>query len=306
MGQLGSASLTRRACLTLGLSSALLAQPSPPVFRVNVKLVRLLATVKRASGELVGGLDQSDFSIEDSGVPQQIALFERRTEQPLSIALLIDTSGSTAKELKYEIDSASRFLRALTREGNPQDALSLYSFNHDVTLQTGFTRDARRLQRALARLKAEAGTSIYDALWFAADALQNRDGRKVIVIVTDGGDTTSAHSYHDALRAMHAADAVLYAIVVVPIPNDAGRNVGGENALISMTRSTGGRTFFPAVGPTLDQAFTDILRDLRTQYLLGYYPRGLPPPPPNGFRPIRLTVNQPDLQALSRGGYYEE
>lgn len=292
--------------LALGLGALGAAAQETPVFKVDVRLVRLLATVKRPDGQLVGGLSKADFLVEDSGIRQEIALFERQTAQPLSIVLLIDTSASTAKDLKYEVDSAARFLRAVVREGHGDDALSLYSFNHDVNQQTGFTRDPRRIQRALTRLKAEAGTSLYDAFTFAAEALEPREGRKVVVVVTDGGDTTSVRTYHQALRSIHSADAILYSIVVMPITNDAGRNTGGENALVTMSHSTGGRVFFPSVGPTLDIAFTEILRELRTQYLIGYYPRNLPPAPPGRFRAIRISVAGPDLQAFSRGGYYGE
>jgi Ca-activated chloride channel family protein len=242
--------------------------------------------------------------VTDSGVPQQISVFERQTEVPLSIALLIDTSGSTAKDLRYEIESASRFVKALVREGNPNDSLALYSFNHDVTLQSGFTRRPERIQKALTNLKAEAGTSMYDAIILASDGLTQRAGRRVLVVVTDGGDTTSYRGYHDALRAAHDIDAVLYAIVVIPITNDAGRNTGGENALTQISRSTGGRAFFPSTGPTLDKAFSDILRDLRTQYLLGYYPKALPASQ-DPFRRVSVTLTRADLRASTRAGYYE-
>jgi len=292
--------MTRRGFLA---GTVLLAQD--PVLRVDVRLVRLLATVKDQNGRLVGSLEKADFSVTDCGVPQEIAVFERHTEQPLSIALMIDISGSTAKDLKYEVESASRFLKALTREGNNGDALSLYTFNHDVTMQSGYTRSQRRIQRALKDLRPEGGTSLYDALLLVAEPLSDRNGRRVIVVVTDGGDTTSVRSYHDALRAVHQADAVIYSIVVVPIVNDAGRNVGGENALTQLGKSTGGRAFFPTVGPQLDQAFADILRDLRTQYLLAYYPKGLPDPAPR-FRPVRIETQAPNLRVLARDGYYGE
>lgn len=293
--------MTRRGFLTA--AGGALAQQDP-VLRVEVRLVRLMATVKDSEGQLVGSLKRNQFTITDCGVPQEIAVFERHTEQPLSVALLIDTSGSTGKDLKYEVASASRFLEALTREGNRHDALALYSFNHEVSAQTGFTRDSRRVRRALERLRAEAGTSLYDALTLVADPLAQRQGRRVIVVVTDGGDTTSVRSFHDALRSVHQAEATIYSIVVVPIPNDAGRNIGGEHALISLSRSTGGRTFFPSVGPTLDSAFQDILRDLRTQYLLAYYPKGLPVPAP-AFHPVRVEVKDGNLRVFTRDGYYE-
>lgn len=274
-----------------------------PVIKVNVELVRLLVTVKDAAGALVGGLDKSDFAISDSGVPQEVAVFERQTEQPLSVALLIDTSASTAKDLKYEVESASRFVKALVREGNPRDSLALYSFNHEVTMQSNFTRNPERIQKLLPRLRSEAGTSLYDAIVLASDGLSERDGRRVMVVVTDGGDTTSYRKYHDALQAAHDAHTVVYALVVMPITNDAGRNVGGENALTQISRSTGGRAFFPSANRTLDNALSDILRDLRTQYLIAYYPRQLPASP-DRFRRVQVKVKRGDLQALTRDGYY--
>ncbi|MFN7918817.1 MAG: VWA domain-containing protein [Bryobacteraceae bacterium] len=292
--------MTRRGFL--GSAGLLMAQQEP-VLRVDVKLVRFLATVKNADGQLVGGLDKADFTLTDCGVPQEIAVFERQTELPLSIALLIDTSGSTAKDLKYEIESASRFLTALTREGNPKDALALYSFNHEVEQHSGYTRNTARIRKALTSLKAEAGTSLYDALTLVAEPLGERPGRRVIVVVTDGGDTTSYRNFHDALKSVHRAEASIYSLVVVPITNDAGRNIGGENALITLGRSTGGRVFFPSVGAALDKALDDILRDLRTQYLLAYYPKGLPASPP-AFHPVKITAKGTDLRVYSRDGYY--
>jgi Ca-activated chloride channel family protein len=143
---------------------------------------------------------------------------------------------------------------------------------------------------------------VYDAIFLAAEALEDRDGRKVIVVVTDGSDTASRTDFHGALRAAHLADAVIYPIVVVPITNDAGRSTGGENALITMAERTGGRAFFPDV-PSLDTVFVDILRDLRTQYFLGYYPRNVPPSD-NPFHTLQVTVRRSGLQVLARNGYY--
>lgn len=275
----------------------------PPVYRVDVRLVRLLATVKDEYGRLVGSLAKEDFAVFDNGVKQEVAIFERRTEQPLSVALLIDTSGSTAKELRYEIDSVHRFLRALFGEGNPEDAAAIYSFNYDVTRKAPFTRQLSVLERSLKGLKAEAGTSLYDAIFLAAQEIQNREGRHVIVAITDGGDTTSVKSYHAALEGAQRADAVLYAVLVMPITNDAGRNIGGENALLAMTAATGGRVFTPSLGAELDNAFNEILADLRTQYLIGYYPRNVPPSK-DRFHRVEVQVSRPGLRVIARSGYY--
>lgn len=282
---------------------ALLSQQT--VFRVDVRLVRILATVKNASGDLVGNLEKSDFQVFDNGVPQELAVFEHHTEQPLSIALMIDTSASTGIELRYETESVNRFLRALLKEGNPQDAVELYSFNYDTALLTAFTRHLELLERKLKGIKSEGGTSLYDALSFAGESLEGREGRRVIVVVTDGGDTTSGKNFHQALEAAQMADAVIYPVLVVPITNDPGRNIGGEHALALLAQGTGGRVFQPTLGDALDQAFTDLLHDLRTQYLLGYYPKNVPPTKER-FHRLEVKLRRPDLRVLARSGYYGE
>ncbi len=293
----------RGVCLALLGAMCLGAQETPPVFRVDVKLVRLLVTVKDRNGQLVGSLSKDQFSVSDNGVRQDISIFERHTEQPLSISLLVDTSGSTAKDLKYELDSMNRFLHALFGEGNPNDAVALYSFNYEVTLQNDFTRRFPLLDRNLKALRSEAGTSLYDAIYFASQRLEDRDGRHVVVVVTDGGDTTSRKTYHQALEAAQRADAIIYAILVMPITNEAGRNIGGENALTTLTASTGGRVFVPALGAGLDSAFSEILSDLRTQYLIGFYPKNVPVTKER-FHRLELKLARPDLRAITRNGYY--
>ncbi|HXP87926.1 MAG TPA: VWA domain-containing protein [Bryobacteraceae bacterium] len=301
-----------RKCLCL--ASALLAPvlvcaqaaaeaEAPPSFRVDVKLVRLLVNVKDSRGELIGGLDAKNFRVFDSGVPQDISVFERQTALPLSVSVLVDASGSTLIKLRYETTSVEKFLRALTNEGNPADAAALYSFNYDVTLLTNFTRRQSRLSSALRQLKPDGGTSLYDALYLAARDLERRQGRHVVVVVTDGGDTTSSKKFRDALEAAHLADVVVYPVLVVPITNDAGRNIGGEHALETIAEGTGGRVFTPAVGAELDAAFTQILRDLRTQYLVGYYPRNLPADTAR-FHTVRVEMDRKDLRPSTRSGYY--
>ena len=274
-------------------------------FRVDVNLVRVLATVKDSAGRLVGTLAKDDFTIVDNGRPQQIAVFERRTEQPLLVSLLIDNSGSTAKDLKYEVDSVNRFLHALFAEGNPRDALALYGFNYEVRQLNRFTRNQAALERSLKGMRGEAGTSLYDAIYFAARDLEPREGRKVILVVTDGGDTTSVKDFHAALKAAQLADAVIYSVLVMPITNDAGRNIGGENALTTLGERTGGRVFAPNLGPGIDKAFADILKELRTQYLLGFYPRDAPLNA-DPFHKLEIRTRDSDLRVSSRNGYYGE
>jgi Ca-activated chloride channel family protein len=288
-----------RVAAIAAIATALLGQE---VFRVDVRLVRVVATVKDAAGGTVGGLNKEDFNVYDNGVRQEIALFERHTQQPLSVAILIDTSGSTAKDLKYEIDSVSRFLRALFNEGNPEDTAALYSFNWQVTRHVEYVRRTDPFDRALRRLKGEAGTSLYDAIYLSAEDIQDRKGRHVVVVVTDGGDTVSSKTYHEALRAVHSADAVLYGILVMPVTNEPGRNIGGENALTGLAHTTGGKVFSPGING-LDMVFEEILRDLRTQYLIGFYPRGVPPTK-DPFHKLTIRTTRPELRVVSRTGYY--
>jgi len=290
----------KAASAGLALAAALGAQ-----IRVDVRLVRVLATVKNPAGELVGALNKEDFEILDNGVPQQVAVFERQTEQPLSIAMMVDASGSTAKDLKFEVDSVVRFFKALFAEGNPKDAVALYSFNYQVTLHNFFTHNQSPLEHSLRTIQGEAGTSLYDAIFFASRELESRDGRKVMVIVTDGGDTTSVKDFHTALDSAQLANASIYPVLVVPITNEAGRNIGGEHALTTMALGTGGRVFQPTLGAALDIAFSDIIKDLRTQYLLAYYPKDVPPTK-NRFHRLQVRVRRPDLRVTARNGYYGE
>jgi Ca-activated chloride channel family protein len=285
----------------LSAAVGLLAQET--IFRSKVRLVRLFVTVKDKSGAPVGTLEKSDFQVFDNGVEQTIMVFERDTELPLSVAVLVDTSGSTAKELKSELDSVHRFLRAFLHEGNAEDRAAIYSFNWQVTQQSGFTRSLDRLEASIRRLKPEGGTSLYDAIYLASHQMEDREGRHAMIVVTDGGDTTSNKNFHQALEAAHLADSVLYPIVIIPITNEAGRNIGGENALTTLAQGTGGRIFSPNIGDELDAAFSEILRDLRTQYLVGYYPRNIPPTK-NRFHTVRVNVKRPGLQVSTRNGYY--
>src|SRR5579883_1579536 len=150
-----------KAAILLALGSlSLVAQDT--VFRTNVNLVHIIATVRNRAGDLVGALNKEDFEITDNGVRQDIAVFNRQTDQPLSVALLIDVSGSTAKDLKFEIDSASRFLHVLLAEGNPDDRIALYKFDDAVSMVQNYTHNFAALDSALKKVAGSAGTSLWD------------------------------------------------------------------------------------------------------------------------------------------------
>ncbi len=275
-----------------------------PTFKIKVNLVRLLVTVRDANGGLVTNLGKQDFQVLDSGVPQEIALFEQNTSIPLSVAVLMDTSASVENDLHYEEESVLHFIPALLESGNPQDTFAVFTFNWHTSLEADFSRSKKRAEHVLHGLKGEGGTSLYDAIYLASDSLAGREGRHVMVVVTDGGDTTSYKHYGDALAAAQRADVVMYPIVVIPIAGDAGRNTGGEHALATLAMSTGGRIFYPQGFDRLNQAFEDIIRELRTQYLLGFYPQGAREEPKR-YHPVNVATGNSSLHVTARSGYYE-
>lgn len=274
-----------------------------PTFRAETRMVRLLVNVKDSSGDLVGSLEKSDFTVYDCGVKQQIETFERQTALPLSVSVLIDISASTLKDIASERSSLERFFKALVGSGNPKDAAAVYSFNDSITLLRDFTHNLGRLNASIRNLTSVGSTSLYDAIHFGAEGVSSQDGRHVMVIVSDGGETTSKYRYSDAVKDAQLADAVVYPIIVVPITNDAGRNIGGENALKQIAADTGGRWFYATVGAQLDRTFSDILLDLRRTYLLAYYPHELPKDAP-AFHPVRVEMSRAGLRPSTRAGYY--
>ncbi len=274
-------------------------------FSVRVNLVRMLVTARDVgTGAPVTNLNRDDFEVSDSGAAQKIAVFERNTSMPLSVAVLVDTSGSTQIDLHYEVDSVLRFIPLLLHSGNAQDTFALFSFNWRTSMEVDFTRSQKRADKVLHGLHGEGGTSLYDAIYLASDSLTGREGRHVMIVVTDGGDTTSYKRFEDALQAAQQADVVLYPVVVVPISSDAGRNIGGEHALATLASSTGGRIFYPEGFEHLDDALRDILRELRTQYLIGFYPSGTPERH-RSYHPLNVKTHAGNIKLSARSGYYE-
>ena len=245
------------------------AQAGDSTIKVDVKLVNVLVTVTDAHGSPVADLKKENFHLFEDDGEQKIAVFDRESALPLSIVLEIDTSLSTRKDLPLELASARRFAHAILR---PVDVLSLFEFSETVEEVTSFTSDLRAIDRAIDRVHLGAATAMYDALFLGAEALEPRQGRKVMVVITDGGDTVSKTDYQEALRASQQAEAIVYSVIIVPIEASAGRDTGGEHALIQLSEDTGGRYYYASSVPEMDEAFHKISDELRTQYLLAYYP----------------------------------
>jgi len=245
------------------------AQNAGSTLKVDVKLVNVFVTVTDEHGAPVAGLKKEDFALLEDGKPQTISVFDKESALPLSIVLDIDTSLSTRKDLPLELSSARRFARAILR---PVDAISLYSFSEIVSEVVPFTSDLKAIDRGVDRVRMGSATALYDALYLGSQALEPRKGRKVLVVITDGGDTVSRVDYKEAVRSAQEAEAIVYSIIDVPIEASAGRDIGGEHALIQISEDTGGKYFYATSVPELDDAFRKISDELRTQYLLAYYP----------------------------------
>jgi len=272
-------------------------------FKVDVKLVNVFTTVVDEHGAPISSLRRDDFEVLEDGKMQKISVFDRESELPLSIVLAIDASLSTRKDLKLEVESARRFAHSILR---PIDAMSLYQFSEVVDELVPFTSDIRRIDRGIDRVRVGAATALYDAIYLGADTLMPRQGRKVMVLITDGGDTASRISYNAAVRAAQESEAIVYSIIDVPIEASAGRNTGGEHALIQLSRDTGGKHFYATSINQLDEAFRRVSDELRTQYLIAYYPSQRVSD--SEFRHIEVRVKPlalfPEVKVRHRTGYY--
>jgi Ca-activated chloride channel family protein len=280
------------------------SQNDESTLRVNVRLVNVFTTVTDSHGAPIANLTKDDFQISEDGIPQTIRVFDKESSIPLSIALAIDTSPSTLRDFRLEVSSAHKFVHSILRH---EDNLSVFQVTENVDQLTRYTADLKLIERGIDNLRTGPGTSIYDAIFLCSESLLDREGRKALVLITDGGDTTSKTDYNNALRRAQQAEAIVYSIIVVPVEADAGRNLGGEHALIQISKDTGGKYYYAEGVQQLDDAFNKISDELRTQYLLAYYPNRKVSDSP--FRRIQVQLNKKDpdgrpYEVRHRAGYY--
>ncbi len=295
----------RTVCIALlGLAAvALRAQDSVATFHVDVRLVSIFVNVTDKNGALVGGLTRDDFAVYEDNRPQEIAVFERQSELPLNLTLAIDTSGSVHKDMSEEASAARRFAHAILR---PQDQMSVLQFATEVHELTPFTNKIAQIDRGLNELHGDFATALYDAICLGSEKLGKNPGRKVLVVISDGDDTAQNSTYAQALEAALRNEVMIYSLIDVPIEASAGRDLGGEHALITIAEQTGGKYFYVSDGG-LDKAFAKVSDDLRTQYLIGYYPHHQVP----GTNFHRLTVTIPraapdEFNVRNKTGYYAD
>lgn len=268
--QQSSTSTAQKPSAPSSQNSGRTQQQSEPTFTVKVNLINVFVTVTDENGAPIGGLGKDNFILKEDGRVQTIKVFDRESALPLSIALAIDTSLSTRRDLPLEQESAKSFAHDILR---PVDALSVYAFSESVQESIwGYTSDLKHIDESINHIRVGSATALYDAIYLVSQALDRRKGRKVIVLITDGDDTVSKVDYKEAVRASEEAEAIVYSIIIVPIESSAGREIGGEHALIQLSEDTGGKWYYATSLAQLDDAFHKISDELRTQYLLAYYP----------------------------------
>ena len=274
-------------------------QDPQTTIRAKVELVNVLFTVTDGKNRSVAGLKPEDFLVFEDKQPQKIEYFSdlsQGSDVPLTIAVLIDTSGSVKDKLEFEKSTAAEFFRNVLRKN--KDLALLIQFDAEVNLVQDFTDDPKRLIDALDTLRAGNSTALYDAVFLAVDEkLRHESGRKVIVAITDGEDTSSKVRKELAVESAQKNDVMIYGIGV---RGDYGTDFG---ALRDFAKQTGGEFFSPrAKASEVQAAFRAINDDLKGQYSLGYVSTNKRRD--GSFRAIELRSKQSGLRVRARRGYY--
>jgi len=282
--------------------------------KTQVTVVNVFATVRDRHHGIVADLSEKDFKILEDGQEQKVAFFSKEVDMPITLGILIDTSGSMDRILGAEQDAASRFVKRVMRKN---DEAMVISFDFDVNLLADFTQDTSVLERAIRRTVMNAppagiggtvgtipyqsgGTNLYDAVYLAAqDELATGAGRKAVILLTDAEDTGSRLKLQEAVEAAQRADAVIHVLLIRDFMATSGV---GPSVANKMAGDTGGRVIDVHNEKTLEKAFDEISEELRSQYVLGYYPTN--EKRDGSFRKIQVDVDQPDVKVLARKGYY--
>ena len=275
-------------------------EEASPVIRASVDVVNVLLTVRERRGDYVTDLKREDFEISEDGVRQKVEFFSNETgedAQPMTVVLLIDTSGSVKDKLAFEQEAASEFLSQTLRKN--KDLAAVVQFDSEVSLIQDFTYDYSVLENAIQSLRAGGSTKLYDAIWVSVNELLRHEvGRRMLVILSDGADTQSLTRDNEALKVAQEQDVVIYGIGV-----RSGRFDSDFGQLKKFAEGTGGLFFNSKVDlQKLREAFTRINRGIKNQYALGYVSTN--PRRDGSFREIKVRVRRSGLNVTHRKGYY--
>ena len=289
---IGAASLL--ACLTPAV-----AQQEPAIFRSETRLVLLHATVVDKSGHLVTNLGRNAFKVFENGVEQELKLF-RREDVPVSLAIVIDNSGSM-RDKRQKVEAASV---ALVKASNPQDEVMVVNFNDEAYEDVPFTNDIKRMEEGLTRIDSRGGTAMRDAISMTIDRVRERakKDKKVLLIVTDGNDNTSAISLEKLVQKAHESEIMHYAIGLLS-EEERGEARRARRALETLTTASGGLAYYPKDVAEVEKLALQVAHEIRNQYILAYTPKvqNLD----GSFHQIKVAVNGPNRPvARTRTGYY--
>ena len=300
--------MTRLTCLfgcglLIGFSGNGGAQePEQFQISVNVNLVVLPATVQDRSGLTPTGLTAEDFEVYEDGVRQSIRLF-RHDDTPVAAGLVVDHSGS----MRHKIPDVVAAAQAFARSSSPADQMFVVNFNEHVTLglptDKSFSDIPTELGEAISGAAATGQTALYDAITSALEHLQTaHQDKKVLIVISDGGDNASRHTLEEALRMAERSGALVYTIGIYD-EGDPDRN---PKVLRHLAQATGGEAFFPLQTAEAVTVCERIARDIRGQYTLGYESNR--PPHPGAYRQVRVVAHAPGMGHLTvrtRAGYFE-
>jgi Ca-activated chloride channel homolog len=291
-------------------------QPAPPAatpgpapkpgqdqtLSVDVNLVNILFTVADKKGKFVTNLKREDFKVFEDDKMQNITNFSSETDLPLTIALLVDTSGSIRDKLRFEEEAAIEFFYSTLKRG--KDRACVISFDSGVDLLQDFTDDPEKLANKVRQIRAGGGTALYDAIYLAVTKqLAGQSGRRIVILITDGDDNSSRISLTETLEAAQKNDVTIYTISTNSSAYFGSKEQErGDKTLKKFSEETGGKAFFPLKIQDLASSFLDIHDELRSQYQIGYRTNNTRQD--GTFRKIRIDVADRKYKARARAGYY--
>ena len=270
-----------------------------PVYRAGVDLTTFAATITDKKGNLVTDLTRDDFEVLEDGRPQAIQYFasgDGDSSPPMHLGLMVDASGSMQSDIKLAQGAAIKFLNMLPAA----EDITLVDFDTEVRITRYPQRDFARLVERIRQRKADGWTALYDALGTYLDGADSQDGRKVMVMYTDGADSRSALSLPETVTLLRASQVTVYAIGLTD--NTGSARLQLQMTLRQLAETTGGQAFFPTVMKDVESAYDKVLAELKGQYHLGYLSSNAATD--GKWRKVEIKVRRPGLKVRSRKGYF--
>jgi Ca-activated chloride channel homolog len=292
-----------RAIPAVALAGLLMVFPcksdAQVVFRSGVDLTTLAVTLTDKKGNLVTDLSKDDFEVIEDGKKQTVDYFangDGETAPPMHLGLMVDASGSMQADMKLAQGAAIKFLNLLPAA----EDVTLVDFDTQVRITRYPQRDFARLVERIRQRKPDGWTALYDALGVYLDGADSQEGRKILVMYTDGADSRSSLTLSETLTLLKASNVTVYAIGLVE--NAGSARAQSQMTLRQLTEATGGKAFFPTAMKDVEHAYEEVLAEIKAQYHLGYQSTNVQKD--GAWRKIEIKVKRPDVRIRSRKGYF--